>query len=78
MDGVKYGNGLNGKIGPVITDREFAERLTCNPSNTTQAKNGNYTGSCDGAEDTTGAGSTFGGVSLALLATSMMVAFVGF
>ena len=77
LDGVKYGDGLNGAINKVITDRESVERLTCNPSNTTQARNGNYTGSCTGAEDATGAGSTLGSVSLALLGTSLLVAFVG-
>jgi hypothetical protein len=80
LDGVKYGDGLNGAINQVVTDRESVERLTCNPSNTTQAKNGNYTGSagCDVTEDATSTGSTVGGISLALLATTLFVAFVGF
>jgi hypothetical protein len=80
LDGVKYGDGLSGVINQVTTDRETVEGLTCNPSNTTQAKNGNYTGSagCNVTEDATGAGSTLSNASLALLATSLLVAFVGF
>ncbi|KEQ73367.1 hypothetical protein M436DRAFT_63677 [Aureobasidium namibiae CBS 147.97] len=78
LDNAENGDRLNGLTNSVVTDREIAGSLTCNPSNTTQAKNGNYTGSCTGAEDATGAGSTLGGVSLALLATSLLVAFVGF
>jgi len=80
LEGVKYGDGLSGVSNLVVTDREIASSLTCNPSNTTQAKNGNYSGSsgCTGTQDSTGAGSTLGGVSLALLASSLLVAFVGF
>lgn len=78
LDGVKYGDGLSGVINPVVTNDELAEKLTCNPSNTTQAKNGNYTGSCVDAEEVTGVGSTLSRVSLTLLATSLLVAFVGF
>ncbi|KAI4833550.1 hypothetical protein E4T44_09349 [Aureobasidium sp. EXF-8845] len=79
LEGVKYG-GLNGVASLVVTDREGASSLTCNPSNTTQAMNGNYSGSagCTGTQDSTGTGSTLGGVSLALLAGSLLVAFVGF
>jgi hypothetical protein len=80
LEGVKYGDGLSGATNVVITDRESASKLTCNPSNTTQAMNGNYSGSsgCTGTQDSTGAGSTLGGVSLALLASSLFIAFVGF
>ncbi|KAI4833519.1 hypothetical protein E4T44_09371 [Aureobasidium sp. EXF-8845] len=80
LEGVKYGDGLNGATNLVVTDREIASSLTCNPSNTTQAMNGNYSGSagCAGTQDSTGTGSTLGGVSLALLASSLLVAFVGF
>jgi hypothetical protein len=79
LEGVKYG-GLNGVASLVITDRKGASSLTCNPSNTTQAMNGNYSGSagCTGTQDSTGTGSTLHGVSLALLASSILVAFVGF
>ncbi|KAK6007398.1 hypothetical protein QM012_004212 [Aureobasidium pullulans] len=80
LEGEKYGDGLSGVINEVVTDRESAENVTCNPSNTTQARNGNYTGSrgCAGTQDETGAASTVGGVSLALLSVSLLVAFVGF
>ncbi|KAH0363990.1 hypothetical protein KCU65_g7074, partial [Aureobasidium melanogenum] len=80
LEGEKYGDGLSGVINEVVTDRETVANLTCNPSNTTQAKNGNYTGSrgCTGTQDETGAASTVGGVSLILLSVSMLVAFVGF
>ncbi|KAG9745517.1 hypothetical protein KCU73_g7857, partial [Aureobasidium melanogenum] len=79
LEGEKYGDGLSGVINEVVTDRESAANLTCNPSNTTQARNGNYTGSrgCTGTQDETGAASTVGGVSLALLSVSILVAFVG-
>jgi hypothetical protein len=80
LEGVKYGDGLSGVANLVATDREIASSLTCNPSNTTQAKNGNYTGSagCSASQDATGTGSALGGVSLALLAGSTLAAFVGF
>ncbi|CAD0088594.1 unnamed protein product [Aureobasidium vineae] len=72
LEGVKYGDGLAGVIHEVVTDRESAANLTCNPSNTTQAMNGNYTGSCTGTEDEKGAASALGGVSLALLSVSLL------
>ncbi|KAG9951577.1 hypothetical protein KCU85_g2510, partial [Aureobasidium melanogenum] len=80
LEGEKYGDGLSGVINEVVTDRETVANLTCNPSNTTQAKNGNYTGGrgCTGIQDETGAAGTVGGASLALLSVSMLVAFVGF
>ncbi|KAH0349194.1 hypothetical protein KCU81_g3054, partial [Aureobasidium melanogenum] len=80
LEGEKYGDGLSGVINEVVTDRETVANLTCNPSNTTQAKNGNYTGGrgCTGTQDETGAAGTVGGASLALLSVSMLVAFVGF
>jgi hypothetical protein len=80
LDGIKSGDGLSGVTHEVVTDRETVSSLTCNPSNTTQAKGGNYTGSagCIASQDVTGAGSTISGVSLALLASSLLVAFVGF
>lgn len=80
LEGEKYGDGLTGVINEVVTDRETVANLTCNPSNTTQAQNGNYTGArgCTGTQDDTGAASTVGGVSLALLSVSLFVAFVGF
>lgn len=77
LDGVKNGDGLSGLTSQVTTDREIAESLTCNPSNSTQAKNGNYTRSCVDAEEVTGVGNKLGRVSLTLLATSLLVAFVG-
>ncbi|THV89772.1 hypothetical protein D6D27_06260 [Aureobasidium pullulans] len=73
--------GLAGDIGPVFTDPEAAAALTCNPSNTTQAMNGNYTGSCDsttGSGGDTGDASNFGGVSVLLLYGSLLVAVMGF
>ncbi|KAG9567398.1 hypothetical protein KCU77_g14222, partial [Aureobasidium melanogenum] len=80
LEGEKYGDGLRGVINEVVTDRETAANLTCNPSNTTQARNGNYTGSrgCAGTPDETGAASTVERVSLILLFVSMLVAFIGF
>lgn len=80
LEGEKYGDGLTGVINEVVTDRETAANLTCNPSNTTQARNGIYTGSrgCTGIQNETGAASTVGEVSLALLSLSLLVAFIGF
>ncbi|KAH0011710.1 hypothetical protein KCU78_g9949, partial [Aureobasidium melanogenum] len=70
-----------GDIGPVISVGGGLEKLTCNPSNTTQAKNGNYSASCTGSEDEadhTGTASALGEVSLLLLSSSLLAAFVGF
>lgn len=80
LEGQKYGDGLSGVINEVVTDRETVANLTCNPSNTTRARNGNYTGlrGCTGTQDETGAASTVEGVSLALLSVALLVAFVGF
>ncbi|KAG9645122.1 hypothetical protein KCU95_g15796, partial [Aureobasidium melanogenum] len=72
---------ITGDIGPVISVGGGLEKLTCNPSNTTQAKNGNYSASCTGSEeeaDHTGTASALGGVSLLLLSSSLLAAFVGF
>ncbi|KAG9551602.1 hypothetical protein KCU71_g10838, partial [Aureobasidium melanogenum] len=72
---------ISGDIGPVMSVGGGLERLTCNPSNTTQAKNVNYSASCAGSEeeaDYTGTASTLGGVSLLLLSGSLLAAFVGF
>ncbi|KAG9567312.1 hypothetical protein KCU86_g17081, partial [Aureobasidium melanogenum] len=80
LEGEKYGDGLSGVINEVVTDRETAANLTCDPSNTKQARNGNYTGSrgCAGTSDETGAASTVERVSLVLLFVSMLAAFIGF
>ncbi|KAI5206180.1 hypothetical protein E4T39_02761 [Aureobasidium subglaciale] len=69
----------NGYIGSVTTDPETAAGITCNPSNTTQAKNGNYNGSssCSSTEDKTGTASSMGGASLLLLSSALLVAFMG-
>ncbi|CAD0098860.1 unnamed protein product [Aureobasidium mustum] len=72
---------LEGLTSPVITVGDDLETLTCNPANTTQAKNGNYSSSCTGSEeeaDHTGAASALGGMSLLLLSGSLLVALVGF
>ena len=72
---------ITGLTSPVITVGDDLERLTCNPANTTQAKNGNYSSSCSGSEDDvdhTGVASRLGGVSFLLLSGSSLVAFIGF
>ncbi|KAH0342757.1 hypothetical protein KCU81_g5458, partial [Aureobasidium melanogenum] len=72
---------ITGDIGPVISVGGGLEKLTCNPSNTTQAKNGNYSASCTGSDaeaDHTGTANPLGGVSLLLLSGSLLVAFIGF
>ncbi|KAH0008912.1 hypothetical protein KCU78_g11001, partial [Aureobasidium melanogenum] len=72
---------ITGDIGPVMSVGGGLERLTCSPSNTTQAMNGNYSASCTGSEDEadhTGTASALGGVSLLLLSGSLLAAFVGF
>lgn len=73
--------GLAGTYNTVTTDPQLAEALTCNPSNTTQAMNGNYTGSCDsttGSGGDTGDASTFGGVSVLFLSGALLLAVMGF
>ncbi|KAK6001153.1 hypothetical protein QM012_003236 [Aureobasidium pullulans] len=75
------GGRISGRIGPVTIVGDDLKWLTCNPANTTQAKNGNASNSCTGTEDETdhtGTASGLGEVSLLLLSGSLLVAFVGF
>jgi hypothetical protein len=67
---------LSGSVGAIVTDRSSALAVTCNPANTTAAKNGNNSNSCDAAE--TGDAETLGGVSMILLVGSLVVAVFGF
>ncbi|KAI5262337.1 hypothetical protein E4T47_09285 [Aureobasidium subglaciale] len=67
----------DGTIGQVTTDAQSAAALTCNPSNTTQAKNGNYTGGCSSTEDQTGAASSMSGAPLLILSSALLVTFMG-
>jgi hypothetical protein len=66
---------LSGTIAAIATDRSTAEAVTCNPANTTAAKNGNFSNSCSAA---TGAAARLGDVSMTLLIGSLVVAVFGF
>ncbi|KAI5200582.1 hypothetical protein E4T39_05711 [Aureobasidium subglaciale] len=73
------GNPVSGIIAPITSDRSVVAALTCNPANTTEAKNGNNSNSCTGTEDQTGVGVADGlrGGSLVLLIAAMSVAVIG-
>lgn len=68
--------GLSGTIAAIATDRSTALAVTCNPANTTAAKNGNNSISCDAAE--TGDAASLGDVSMALLVGSLIFAVFAF
>jgi len=70
------GEELSGTIAEIGTDRQAAVAVSCNPANTTQAKEGNYTGSCDAVE--TGDAAGRGHVSVLLLVCALGVAMFGF
>jgi hypothetical protein len=72
--------GLSGTIAAITTDRSNAQALTCNPANTTAAKNGNNSNSCSAADSQpgTGAAARLGDVSMALLVGSLAIAVFGF
>ncbi|KAI5236761.1 hypothetical protein E4T43_08415 [Aureobasidium subglaciale] len=73
------GGSLFGTIGPITSDRSAVAALTCNPANTTEAKNGNNSNSCTGTEDQTGMSVANGlrGGSLVLLISAFFVAIIG-
>ncbi|KAI5195651.1 hypothetical protein AUEXF2481DRAFT_6964 [Aureobasidium subglaciale EXF-2481] len=70
------GDQLSGTIATITSD---SVGLTCNPANTTKAKNGNNSNSCTGTEDQTGMGVADGlkGGSLVLLLSALFVAIIG-
>jgi hypothetical protein len=68
-------NELSGTIAAIATDRSTAEAVTCNPANTTAAKDGNFSNSCSAA---TGAAAGLGDVSMTLLVGSLAIAVFGF
>ncbi|KAI4838102.1 hypothetical protein E4T44_08205 [Aureobasidium sp. EXF-8845] len=71
---------LSGTIGAIATDRSTAEAVTCNPANTTAAKNGNFSNSCSATDSQpgTGAAARMGDASMALLVGSLAIAVFGF
>jgi hypothetical protein len=71
---------LSGTPTAIASDRNVVEALTCNPANTTAAKNGNNSNTCSAADSQTGAGDVvrLGDVSMALLVGSLVVAVFGF
>ncbi|KAI4763048.1 hypothetical protein E4T52_04815 [Aureobasidium sp. EXF-3400] len=70
------GGELSGTIAAIATDRSTALAVTCNPANTTAAKNGNNSNTCDAAE--TGDAVRLGDVSMVLFVGSLVVAVFGF
>ncbi|CAD0092401.1 unnamed protein product [Aureobasidium mustum] len=73
-------DGLSGTFHAIVSDRSSVEALTCNPANTTAAKNGNNPSNCSDASSQLpiGDASRFGGVSTILLVGSLGVAVFGF
>lgn len=87
MHGYTGSSGLAGSIGPIYTDDELAESVTCNPANTTKASkapdeaclSGNSSSSSDSSGETSGAGlRTWWGDSVGLgLVCAGVLAFGG-
>ncbi|KAI4739638.1 hypothetical protein E4T50_09916 [Aureobasidium sp. EXF-12298] len=71
---------ISGTFAAIATDGSTLDKLTCNPANTTAAKNGNNPNNCTDASSQlpVGDASRFAGVSLMLLVGSLMVATFGF
>jgi hypothetical protein len=71
---------LSGSIAAIASDRGVVEALTCNPANTTAAKNGNNSNTCSAADSQTGAGASgrLGDASMALLVGSLVLGVFGF
>ncbi|KAH0334442.1 hypothetical protein KCU81_g9458, partial [Aureobasidium melanogenum] len=77
---INGGGGFSGTFAPVVSDASTVDALKCNPANTTQAKNGNNSATCEDASSQlpVGDASRLGGVSMLLLVGSLMVATLGF
>lgn len=70
---------LSGTIAAIGTDRETALALaSCNPANTTAAKEGNNTNSCSSEDEKTGDASRTQQASMVLLVCALGIASVGF
>jgi hypothetical protein len=69
---------LSGSIAAIATDKSTAEAVTCNPANSTAAKNGNNSNSCSAADSATGDAAGLGHASMALLVGSLVLGVFGF
>lgn len=70
---------LSGTIAAIGTDRDTAVALVnCNPANTTEAKQGNYSSSCGTEDEKTGDASGTKHASMVLLLGALGVACFGF
>ncbi|KAG9605979.1 hypothetical protein KCU77_g484, partial [Aureobasidium melanogenum] len=71
---------VSGTFAAIVSDRSSVEALTCNPANTTAAKNGNNSVTCSDASSQLpiGDASRLGGVSMMLLVGSLVIATFGF
>ncbi|KAG9765640.1 hypothetical protein KCU73_g350, partial [Aureobasidium melanogenum] len=71
---------ISGTPAAITTDGSTLDKLTCNPANTTAAKNGDNSNNCTDASSQlpVGDASRFGSVSLMLLVGFLMVATFGF
>lgn len=77
---LSFDSSISGTFQAIVSDRSSVEALTCNPANTTAAKNGNNSNTCSDASSQlpVGDASRFGGVSTILLVGSLGVAVLGF
>ncbi|CAD0111459.1 unnamed protein product [Aureobasidium uvarum] len=73
-------DGLSGTFAAIVLDRSSVEAFTCNPANTTAAKDGNNSNSCSAADSQpdTGDATRLGSVSMMLLVSALGVAVLGF
>lgn len=69
---------LSETVAVIGMDRDTALTVSCNPANTTEAKEGNYTGSCDTEDEKTGDASGLKHASMGMLVGALGVACFGF
>lgn len=72
------GESFSGSIHEITTDEAAARAVSCNPANTTEAKNGNNTNSCSTEDRKTGDASAMGHASVVLLVGALGAAVFGF
>lgn len=74
------GGQISGTFATIVSDRSMVESLTCNPANTTAAKNGNNSNTCSDASSQipVSDASRLGGVFTMLFVGSLGVAVLGF
>lgn len=72
-------DSLSGTFAAIVSDRSTVEALTCNPANTTAAKNGNNSDTCSDASSQLpiSDANRLDGVSTGLLVGTLLIACVG-